>query len=754
MKNKLLLLLFFTFCCVHSVNAEVLDSDNFNRENSTNLGSNWIEIYPKTAIESEYIRMAESATTGIIWSNQSFSVTRTVSIKYIDLNKSLTNVDWGLYLSTSANDTFDGIYIRFRESDGYLRLYDGTTYIPPSGGNGQQAVENNQIINVSMNDTNVWMYVDSTYIGSWDISVNSGYVGFKTIASGAEWGIDDFAVYSIGEEPEVGPSYNIEIFNFDDISLNTNMLLNLSNYSETLTTIELLYFDTTAGITYCFGYDNFTEISNITETVDNGGVWFNNSVDVVPEGIYRIWEKKEEPSLSGGESSFKPSSTSFTVSESESTTFSISSDQPFMSLDWYLDGELVEIGTMSHTQEWTESGTHSVRFEGDTGLEVLSNTWSVVVSESGSSTISISPSSSVVTPGDTFSLDVYIDPETSLSESQFDLHYSSLASVSSVQEGALFSSEGLSTTFNAGEVDDLASVLRGVSSIIVDSGTISTPGAMATVNMVAGSSSGILELTLSDVTLNNTYSNPAPYTISNATVLVDSAPEFDMIPAILISEGDSILLPINAVDSEGDELTYSCMSLPEGATFDSATATFSWTPQEGDAGSYEVVFRVTDGYLNDSANVAINIAPAASEPSYLPVSTSFTADVDDSTVFNVSFDQSFISCDWYLDGELVESSTTSHMQEWISSGNHTVKFLGAAESGVFSNTWTIDVPYLHPCWDVNEDGIVNILDITLVGMNYGQTYSDTTPRWDVNQDSTVDTQDLSIVRDHFGETVE
>jgi hypothetical protein len=60
---------------------------------------------------------------------------------------------------------------------------------------------------------------------------------------------------------------------------------------------------------------------------------------------------------------------------------------------------------------------------------------------------------------------------------------------------------------------------------------------------------------------------------------------------------------------------------------------------------------------------------------------------------------------------------------------------------------------LQPRWDVNEDGTVNVLDITLVGQNYGQNYTEDLPRWDVNQDGTVNIQDLSIVSGRFGETV-
>ncbi|WP_135388293.1 putative Ig domain-containing protein [Methanolobus halotolerans] len=396
----------------------------------------------------------------------------------------------------------------------------------------------------------------------------------------------------------------------------------------------------------------------------------------VTEGVQiPVEEPVEDPTLSPNDTTFTPSASSLTAEVGKSTTFNITTDQLFTSLNWYLDGEPVASGTMSYTQEWVAPGTHSISFEGDAGQDLISNTWTVVVSEVGSSIISISPSSSVVAPGDTFSLDVYIDPGTPLSGSQFDLQYSSLASVISVQEGGLFSSGGLSTTFYEGEVDELASLLSAVYSAIVDSGTISNPGSMATVDMVAGSSTGMLELALPDVLLSDADSAPAPYTVSNATVLVDSAPVFDPISAEPVTEGDTIMFMVNATDPDSDPLTYSCTSLPDGATFSQTTKLFTWNTQEGDAGEYSAVFDVTDGYLNDSVTVGMTVAP-------------------------------------------------------------------------------VSVTDMHPRWDVNEDGVVNDLDMTLVRHNYGNTYTDNLPGWDVNQDGIVNIQDLSMVASRFGEIIE
>ena len=52
-------------------------------------------------------------------------------------------------------------------------------------------------------------------------------------------------------------------------------------------------------------------------------------------------------------------------------------------------------------------------------------------------------------------------------------------------------------------------------------------------------------------------------------------------------------------------------------------------------------------------------------------------------------------------------------------------------------------------WDVNQDSIVNVLDLVLVGQNFGTA----NPVADVNGDGTVNILDLVLVAQHFGETI-
>ena len=56
--------------------------------------------------------------------------------------------------------------------------------------------------------------------------------------------------------------------------------------------------------------------------------------------------------------------------------------------------------------------------------------------------------------------------------------------------------------------------------------------------------------------------------------------------------------------------------------------------------------------------------------------------------------------------------------------------------------------------DVNTDGVINILDLTLIATHFGETpLGDKSPNPDVNGDGIVNILDLTLVASHFGKTV-
>jgi hypothetical protein len=72
----------------------------------------------------------------------------------------------------------------------------------------------------------------------------------------------------------------------------------------------------------------------------------------------------------------------------------------------------------------------------------------------------------------------------------------------------------------------------------------------------------------------------------------------------------------------------------------------------------------------------------------------------------------------------------------------------ADEGFAKSNIFVLDTSKV-PSWDVNEDGVVDIQDLVLVGKNFGESGDEIVG--DVNADGTVDISDLVIIGRHFGE---
>jgi hypothetical protein len=77
-----------------------------------------------------------------------------------------------------------------------------------------------------------------------------------------------------------------------------------------------------------------------------------------------------------------------------------------------------------------------------------------------------------------------------------------------------------------------------------------------------------------------------------------------------VKAGKTLAFSLSATDPDNDFLVYSASNLPPGATFDSLTGVFSWTPGYDQAGIYNVHFEVSDGSLSDSEDITITVYDA------------------------------------------------------------------------------------------------------------------------------------------------
>jgi hypothetical protein len=127
------------------------------------------------------------------------------------------------------------------------------------------------------------------------------------------------------------------------------------------------------------------------------------------------------------------------------------------------------------------------------------------------------------------------------------------------------------------------------------------------------------------------YNNKKTYRDETTEVLIDDvtvssdnlAPVLDPLGNKSVSEGQLLQFTVTASDPDGDNLTYSAGSLPEGASFDPLTQTFTWTPGYGQSGTYSgVVFTVTDDGTpveNDSETITITVTNVNRAPVLDPI---------------------------------------------------------------------------------------------------------------------------------------
>ena len=110
----------------------------------------------------------------------------------------------------------------------------------------------------------------------------------------------------------------------------------------------------------------------------------------------------------------------------------------------------------------------------------------------------------------------------------------------------------------------------------------------------------------------NDASSPWPYSGSapdiGAYEFINQPPVFNPINNRSATEGNLLQFTLSAIDPNNDSLTYTASNLPQGASFNPVTHTFSWTPAQGQAGTYnDINFQVSDGFQFDSETISITV---------------------------------------------------------------------------------------------------------------------------------------------------
>jgi hypothetical protein len=100
---------------------------------------------------------------------------------------------------------------------------------------------------------------------------------------------------------------------------------------------------------------------------------------------------------------------------------------------------------------------------------------------------------------------------------------------------------------------------------------------------------------------------------------VNRAPILNFIGNRIVNEGNLLEFIVSGSDPDEDTLSFSATVLPFGVLFDTLTQIFSWIPDFTQAGNYSVTFTVSDGTLDDSETVSIDVGNVDRSPLLSPI---------------------------------------------------------------------------------------------------------------------------------------
>jgi hypothetical protein len=257
---------------------------------------------------------------------------------------------------------------------------------------------------------------------------------------------------------------------------------------------------------------------------------------------------------------------------------------------------------------------------------------------------------------------------------------------------------------------------------------------------------------------------------------------------------DVRLTPGTTVDGIEATLTYDQTKLqfisidPTGSAFDlelgtqsggSGTVTLTRGNLSGGVSADALIAKVTFKALAGSGSTAITVAGNAtktgvytnpsvtgttvnfSTPDTTPPAVSITSPANNATIFNTQAINATATdavgvtkVELYIDGQLKGTDTSSPYSfsidtKTLSNATHTIQTKAYDSAGNIGNSATITVTVKNWAEDINQDGVVNLLDFSLLATKFGQSGA-SLGRADINGDSTVNLLDFSLLATKFG----
>ncbi len=237
-----------------------------------------------------------------------------------------------------------------------------------------------------------------------------------------------------------------------------------------------------------------------------------------------------------------------TVTESETLSFSISatdSDNDTLSYSTStLPAGAAFVGqTFTWTPSYSQSGVYQINFRVTDGIQEISQTATITVIDNNRAPVLVPISNKTVAEGQTLSFPVFaIDPDGN----------SVVLSTNSLPAGADFADGVFTWTPGYSQSGTYQVTFTASDNILTDTGTVT-------------------------INVESTNRPPVLGQIADQTV----------------STPGTVNFTVSSSDPDGDTVTLSAQNLPAGAAFQNGT--FTWSPTNQQAGTYEVTITANDG---------------------------------------------------------------------------------------------------------------------------------------------------------------
>jgi len=229
-------------------------------------------------------------------------------------------------------------------------------------------------------------------------------------------------------------------------------------------------------------------------------------------------------------------------------------------------------------------------------------------------------------------------------------------------------------------------------------------------------------------------------------------------PQSITTDEDTIVkITLTGIDPDSDKLSFKVIKNPLNGVLSGTPPDVTYTPNPNFNGDDGFSFSVNDGVIDSKAeNVSIKVNPVND----IPVADAQSASTDENIPVNIRLSGSD------PDGNNITFKITIQTTNGKLSGTPPdlayepkYGFIGedsftfVTDDGVTTSVPVkvgIKVNSTGDPLDVNKDGIINILDIVIIGKFFGKSDFPIDHNPDVNRDGSVDSKDLEIVISNFG----